>query len=63
MHNYVIFNPKWMKPLLIFLTLDELNIKIGFSHVSLPESVILENEPLTSLSLQSKMLKTLEIHI
>ena len=51
-----------MKPLLVFLILNELNIKIGFSHVSVTESIILENEPLSALSLQSKMLITLEMY-
>ena len=51
-----------MEPLLVFFILDELNIKIGFIHVSVTESIILENEPLNAFSLQSKMLITLEIH-
>ena len=58
MHNYFIFNPKLMKPLLIFLILDELNIKIGSSQDSVPESIILENGPLTVLLLHMKMLIT-----
>ena len=31
-----------MEPLLVIFILDELNIKIGFIHVSATESVILE---------------------